>query len=316
MAAQLSSAKQTGKLFQVAVVGAGANDLEIFSRIFAITRYRPRSYHLKVVSENSSLGDLSSAANADIYVVNLHNTHAIHCWHRLSALISAEHRKPVLKISKVTPTTESGSEFTISWPINPAKLLQSLDNYTIRHLHYYPEFEIGSDVEPSVATLKNFKAINLTTHAQQHSVKQGSGLQNVAQENKIRILVADDSLAVRRQLKMEFDVMDAKLNLVIDGESAVKAAETEQYDVIFLDVVMPGIDGYAACKSIKRSKLNKNTPVIMLTSRSSTFDKLKGMLAGCDTYLTKPINHNEFQDITQKHINAHKERTQKLENEQ
>jgi twitching motility two-component system response regulator PilG len=310
MAAQLSSAKQAGKLFQVAVVGAGSNDLEIFSRIFAITRYRPRSYHLKVVSENSSLGDLSSAANADIFVVNLHNSHAIHCWHRLSALITAERRKPVLKISKVTPTTESGSEFTISWPINPAKLLQSLDNYTIRHLHYYPEFEIGSEVEPSVATLKNFKAINLTTHAQQNAAQQNS-----VQDKQIRILVADDSLAVRRQLKMEFDVIDAKLNLVADGESAVKAADIEQYDVIFLDVVMPGIDGYAACKSIKRSKLNKNTPVVMLTSRSSKFDKLKGVLAGCDTYLTKPINHNEFKEITQKHIDAHKARTQKLENE-
>lgn len=304
MAAQLSSAKQPGKLFQVAVIGAGANDLEIFSRIFAITRYRPRSYHLKVVSENSSLGDLTSAANADIYVVNLHNSHAVHCWHRLSALIASERRKPVLKISKITPATESGSEFTISWPINPAKLLQSLDSYTIRHLHYYPEFEIGSEVEPSVATVKNFKAINLTTHVQQVS----------SQENKLRILVADDSLAVRRQLKMEFDVMDAKLNLVVDGESAIKAAENEQYDVIFLDVVMPGIDGYAACKSIKRSKLNKNTPVIMLTSRSSKFDKLKGVLAGCDTYLTKPINHNEFKEITQKHFEAHKTRTQKLEN--
>lgn len=311
MAAQLSTAKQRGKLFQVAVVGAGANDLEIFSRIFAITRYRQRSYHLKVVSENSSLGDLSSAANADIYVVNLHNSHAVHCWHRLSALINTARRKPVLKISKVTPASESGSEFTISWPINPAKLLQSLDNYTIRHLHYYPEFEIGSEVEPSVAILKNFKAISLTTNAQQNLLQQRSSPQQ-----RLRILVADDSLAVRRQLKMEFDVMNAKLNLVIDGESAVKAAEAEQYDVIFLDVVMPGIDGYAVCKNIKRSKLNKNTPVIMLTSRASTFDKLKGVLAGCDTYLTKPINHNEFKEITQKYFNAHKDRTQKMENEQ
>jgi twitching motility two-component system response regulator PilG len=306
MVAQLSSAKQPGKLFQVAVVGAGASDLEIFSRIFAITRYRPRSYQLKVVSENSSLSELSSAANADIFVVNLHNSHAVHCWHRLSALIAADRRKPVLKISKVTPSTENGSEFTISWPINPAKLLQSLDNYTIRHLHFYPEFEIGSDVEPSSASVKNFKAINLTSLMQK----------NQQQENRLKILVADDSLAVRRQLKMEFDALNANLNLVEDGEAAVKAAENEQYDVIFLDVVMPGIDGYAACKSIKRSKLNKNTPVVMLTSRSSKFDKLKGMLAGCDTYLTKPINHNEFKAITEKHINAQKNRNQKMENEQ
>lgn len=306
MVAQVSSAKQPGKLFQVAVVGAGASDLEIFSRIFAITRYRPRSYHLKVVSENSSLGELGSAANADIFVVNLHNSHAVHCWHRLSALIASDRRKPVLKISKVTPSTEHGSEFTISWPINPAKLLQSLDNYTIRHLHYYPEFEIGSDIEPSVASVKNFKAINLTSNMQQNSHP----------EDRLRILVADDSLAVRRQLKMEFDALNAKLNLVEDGESAVHAAEQEQYDVIFLDVVMPGIDGYAACKSIKRSKFNKHTPVVMLTSRSSKFDKLKGILAGCDTYLTKPINHNEFKAVTEKHINALKNRNPKMENEQ
>jgi two-component system, cell cycle response regulator len=298
MSAQVSTAKQPGKLFQVAVVGASANDLEILSRIFAITRYRSRSYHLKVVSENSSLGDLSSAANADIYVVNLHSTHAVHCWHRLSTLIDAERRRPVLKISKVTPSTESGSEFTISWPINPSKLLQSLDNYTIRHLHYYPEFEIGSETVPCVATVKNFKAINLTSH-----------MQSAQRETPLKVLVADDSLAVRRQLQMGFDALNAQINLVEDGESAVRAAETEHYDVIFLDVVMPGIDGYAACKSIKRSKLNKNTPVIMLTSRSSKFDKLKGVLAGCDTYLTKPINHNEFKEVTEKHLNITKTRT-------
>jgi len=302
MSAQVSTAKQPGKLFQVAVVGANANDLEIFSRIFAITRYRPRSYHLKVVSENSSLGDLSSAANADIYVVNLHSTHAVHCWHRLSALITNEQRKPVLKISKITPSTETGSEFTISWPINPSKLLQSLDNYTIRHLHYYPEFEIGSETEPSVAAVKTLKAINLAKN-----------MNSPQQEQRLKILVADDSLAVRRQLKIQFDALNARLNLVEDGEAAVKAAETEQYDVIFLDVVMPGMDGYVACKTIRRSKLNKNTPVVMLTSRSSKFDKLKGILAGCDTYLTKPINHNEFKEVTEKHLNIQKVRTKTVE---
>ncbi len=280
MSAQVSTAKQPGKLFQVAVIGANANDLEIFSRIFAITRYRPRSYHLKVVSENSSIGDLSSAANADIYVVNLHSTHAVHCWHRLSALIAAERRKPVLKISKVTPSTESGSEFTISWPINPSKLLQSLDNYTIRHLHYYPEFEIGSETEPCVATVKNFKAINLTSH-----------MQTAQRENQLKVLVADDSLAVRRQLKIGFDALNAKINLVEDGESAVKAAETEQYDVIFLDVVMPGVDGYAACKSITPSKLNRNTPVIMLTTPSSKFEKPKRAFWQGAEYLS---NKNQF----------------------
>lgn len=292
MVAQISSVKQAGKIFQVAIIGAPVSDLEIFSRIFGVTRYRPRCYQLKVVSENSSQGELTGVAKSDIYIVNLQNPHAVRCWHRLSAMIAPEDRKPVLKISKVTPSTPTGAEFTISWPINPAKLLQSLDNYTIRHLHYYPEFEIGAEEEPSTATLKNFNAISIAAHAQH----------DASNAQQFNILVADDSLAVRRQLKMEFDAMDARIKLVDDGESAVSAAENEKFDVIYLDVVMPGIDGYTACKAIKKSKLNKNTPVILLTSRSSKFDKLKGVLAGCDTYLTKPVNHNEFKDVTDKHL--------------
>ena len=293
MAAQLSSAKAVGKLFKVAIIGAVENDMEVFNRIFGITRYRPRQYQLVNVNERATLKELEPIAAADIFIVNLHNPNAVRCWHRLSVLIPQEKRKPVLKISKVTPSTEAGSEFTICWPINPAKLLQSLDNYTIRHLHFYPEFEIGSEQEPTTDTLKNIKAINLSAHAQRDASPDNA---------QFRVLVADDSLAVRRQLKMEFDIMNAQLHSVADGEAAVKAAETERFDLIFLDVVMPGMDGYVACKSIRRTKLNKNTPVVMLTSRSSNFDKLKGVLAGCDTYLTKPINHNDFKTVAEKHL--------------
>lgn len=291
--AQVSTTKQPGKLFEVAVIGAGESDLEIFERIFGITRYRARQYQLKVASENSSTSELEAIASADIFVVNMHNPNAIRCWHKVSSYISADQRRPVLKISKVVPTSQAGSEFTISWPINPAKMLQSLDNYTIRHLHYYPEFEIGSEQELTSDTVNNIKAINLSSQVQQGG----------AQEQQVRVLIADDSLTVRRQLKMEFDMMSAQLRAVADGEAAVQAAEQEKFDVIFLDVVMPGMDGYAACKSIKRTSLNKNTPVVMLTSKSSSFDKFKGMLAGCDTYLTKPINHNEFKQVTEKHLN-------------
>lgn len=289
----MSSTKQPGKLFEVAVIGASESDLEIFDRIFGITRYRARQYQLRVASDKSSTAELEAIAAADIFVVNMHNPNAIRCWHKVSSYITSERRRPVLKISKVVPTSQAGSEFTISWPINPAKLLQSLDNYTIRHLHYYPEFEIGSEQELTSDTVKNIKAINLSTQAQQFG----------SQDQAMRVLIADDSLTVRRQLKMEFDMMSAQLKAVADGESAVRAAEQEKFDVIFLDVVMPGMDGYAACKSIKRTSLNKNTPVVMLTSKSSSFDKFKGMLAGCDTYLTKPINHNEFKQVTDKHLN-------------
>lgn len=301
MTAQVSSVKQSSKVFTVAVVGVSEADLKILSRIFDITRYRQRCYKLFAVNEKSSSGELLQAKNADIHVVNVNSAVAVSCWQRIATLISKEQRKPVLKISKVTPSSELGAEFTISWPINPAKMLQTLDGYTIKHLHYYPEFEIGSDAEPCSVTVKNIKSLNNSPTLPSDALKNSQA---------IRVLVADDSLAVRRQLKIGFDFMNADLNLVADGETAVKAAEENQYDIIFLDVVMPGMDGYSACKSIRRSRLNKKTPVIMLTSRSSNFDKLKGILAGCDTYITKPINHNEFKELTQKHLNKNMEKNQ------
>lgn len=298
MSAQLLTAKQPGRIFKVAVIGATQADLNVFNRIFGITRYRPRRYELLVINEGGSVLELSKIKTADIYVVNINSPASVRYWQTISSSIAVENRRPVLKISKVTPSTEAGAEFTISWPINPAKMLQTLDNYTIRHLHYYPEFEIGSDAEPCATTIKNIKAINTNINSKQ--VGESS-------QSPLRVLVADDSLAVRRQLKMEFDMLNAQLNLVEDGESAIRAAQEEPYDIIFLDVVMPGADGYSVCKNIRKSKLNKNTPVVMLTSRSSKFDKLKGVLAGCDTYLTKPVNHNEFTEITQKHLNKNME---------
>lgn len=291
MTAQASVMKSPGRIFSVAVVGASERDIEILERVFGITRYRQRCYKLVVINDVSSASELARAVEADIHVLNVTNPKAIVCWQRFAATVSREKRKPVLRLGQKATDESNVSEFVIPWPINPAKLLQTLDNFTIRHLHYYPEFEIGSEVEPSSAVVHNIKAIGTTTQIKQE-----------ARQKAIRVLVADDSLAVRRQLTIEFDSMDAHLDSVADGDAAVKATEQEKYDVIFLDVVMPGLDGYSVCKNIRRSALNKTTPVIMLTSRSSKFDKLKGILAGCDTYLTKPINHNEFKEITQKHL--------------
>lgn len=291
MTAQASLVKSPGRVFSVALVGASERDIEILERVFGITRYRQRCYQLIVVHDVTSTAELARAIEADIHILNVADPKAIVCWQRFSATVSREKRKPVLRLGQKIQDDKNASEFIIPWPINPAKLLQTLDNFTIRHLHYYPEFKIGSEVEPCSTVAHNIKAIGTSTQLKQ------SGRQK-----NIRVLVADDSLAVRRQLTIEFDSMDVKMDSVADGEAAVRATEKEKYDVIFLDVVMPGLDGYSVCKTIRRSTLNKTTPVIMLTSRSSKFDKLKGILAGCDTYLTKPINHNEFKEITHKHL--------------
>ena len=109
--------------------------------------------------------------------------------------------------------------------------------------------------------------------------------------------MVDDSLPVRKALDMKLKLMDYEVQMATDGQQALSLMQHNQFDSVFLDVVMPGMDGYEVCRKIKRNKATRHIPVIMLTSRSSPFDKVKGKLAGCDTYLTKPVEHEEFQRV-------------------
>ncbi len=107
-------------------------------------------------------------------------------------------------------------------------------------------------------------------------------------------LVVDDSLTVRTQLQGALDRIGVKGALAENGTTALEAIKLKRFDVIFLDVIMPGMDGYALCRQIKSTPATRATPVVMLTSRSSPFDRARGALAGCDTYLTKPIDLKSF----------------------
>ncbi len=290
MSAQQTAPQSSHRSFTVALIGAEQSDQVTLNRIFGITRYRTRSYELIPLDTSQSDDEqVVRAGKADIHIVNVQNPRAIVLWSRVAARIPAAQKRPVIRIARHV-NAESRNDLTLTWPINPAKVLHTLDSYTIAHLDFMPEFEIGSESDTGDQTLEKVAYIS----------KHRKRAQTDAQ--KIRALVADDSLPVRRQLKIEFDMLGSELDLVENGEAALLAAQSNTYDIIFLDVVMPGLDGYSVCKSIRRTANNRNTPVVMLTSRSSKFDKLKGKLAGCDTYLTKPINHNEFVEITRKHL--------------
>jgi two-component system, cell cycle response regulator len=103
-------------------------------------------------------------------------------------------------------------------------------------------------------------------------------------------LVVDDSLAVRTQLEAAIERSGIKCVCADNAESAMTELSARSFDLIFLDVVMPGIDGYELCRKIKRNPYTRGIPILMLTSRSSPFDRARGALAGCDSYLTKPVS--------------------------
>lgn len=121
----------------------------------------------------------------------------------------------------------------------------------------------------------------------------------------VRALVVDDSLTVRRLMDLTLSPLGIDLEFADNGEDAITLVlgkDYRHYDIIFLDVVLPGVDGFHVCKSIKGNNETRHVPVIMLTSKNGTFDKIRGMMAGSDIYLTKPLERSELMKAINKHL--------------
>ncbi len=105
--------------------------------------------------------------------------------------------------------------------------------------------------------------------------------------NAPRILVVDDSLVVREQLSKILTEHGYAVTTAESGEEALQKFKPNYYSKVLLDVIMPNADGYTVCRKLR--SVDKRTPIIMLTSKSSPFDKIRGKMAGCKAYLTKPV---------------------------
>jgi len=92
------------------------------------------------------------------------------------------------------------------------------------------------------------------------------------------------------------------VDLAEDAEVALELIEKGNYDVIFLDVVLPEMDGYKVCKLVKTNAMTRSIPVVMLTGKTSPFNKVRGVMAGCDRYLTKPVDAEELKVVLHKYI--------------
>ncbi|MCB1626677.1 MAG: response regulator [Xanthomonadales bacterium] len=110
----------------------------------------------------------------------------------------------------------------------------------------------------------------------------------------VSALVVDDSATVRTQLEITLRRLGLAVEAVANGEEAMQLLRDRSFDLILLDVVMPGRNGYELCRDIRHLRHCRQTRVIMLTSRTSPFDRARGALAGCDTYLTKPVAVKDF----------------------
>ena len=116
-----------------------------------------------------------------------------------------------------------------------------------------------------------------------------------------KILVVDDSAAVRKLMEVKLRLRGSDVDFAEDGETALSMARRCPYDLIFLDVMLPGIDGYDVCKRLKK-EVRVSCPVVMLTGRTSRIDRLRGTLASCDGYLTKPLSNDDLEATLNKFL--------------
>ncbi len=112
----------------------------------------------------------------------------------------------------------------------------------------------------------------------------------------IKVVLIDDSNTIRRSGEIFLSQAGCQVVLAEDGFDGLSKVVDTKPDVIFVDVMMPRLDGYQTCALIKNHPEYKDTPVIMLTSKDSLFDRARGKLVGSDQYLTKPFSKKSLID--------------------
>jgi twitching motility two-component system response regulator PilG len=213
----------------------------------------------------------------DIYLIDGDLPIAQQAWHSARA----RHPAPTVFLkADVAPSSGGTREFRR--PLVPSCLLSLvnlLDEVTVEDLHFLPELSIGQEGAAPDTSLE---------------VKSSRG-------TRFSALVVDDSSTVRAQVGLGLKMFGVNADFAETAEEALELLARNVYDIAFLDVVLPGADGYQICKAIKKGKLT-NTTVVMLTSKSSAFDRVKASLAGCDAFLTKPVENSMFQQVLRKYL--------------
>lgn len=273
----LDQAKAKAKATSVGVLGFDGAEFNLIRNLLKISTCRPQGGYEIYVGVD--------AINCELLIVNADDASA------LASLqsVSGQHSSTVkLLVFSTEPVYATATPYCLR-PLSPVKLLNQLDQLVLeKHLHE-PAHQIfsGKDTTgPARANDWDEPADPTTT---------------LGFRKTRRALVVDDSPTVRKQLELELEASNIHVDSAETGETGLDLMGKHSYDIIFLDVMLPGADGYQVCKDIKKNPLRKQTPVVMLTSKSSPFDRVRGSLAGCDTYLTKPVDYHQFKEVLEKY---------------
>jgi len=273
--------------FKIHLIGISDSDRQILMRVLKL-RHSPSSVR------NYSLTDVCEPEDNKLYIVNSDCNKSLTYWSQ--RFLSIEKKPKVPTIFAGQRRVKCSNTYSIGLPFRATTTLSTLDTATVREMDYIPELTISNSDMTGGADYFG-ESQNLSESMLEKIADASSDI-----NQNIKAMVVDDSQPVRKQLEIQLKMLGVSVELAENGEQAIELSKANQYDIIFLDVVMPGIDGYKVCRHLKQNIRSKGTPVVMLTGKSSPFDKVKGTLSGCDTYLTKPLQHEEFQSIARKYL--------------
>lgn len=125
----------------------------------------------------------------------------------------------------------------------------------------------------------------------------------------LKVMVIDDSKTIRKTADILLKKQGCEVITATDGFEALAKVAEYKPDFIFVDIMMPRLDGYQTCALIKNNQKFKNTPVILLSSKDSIFDKARGRLVGSEQYLTKPFSKDDLLGAIKQHVQRRDELT-------
>jgi two-component system, cell cycle response regulator len=260
-----SSARPEGSALQLVVVGLSAMERTLLEG--TVKLWQRRSPRLDLLPPHL-------ASEADVVMIDARDAAAV-AWARTTPVLA---QKPVIWIDGVGKAAPGhmAAPRPVQWPILPVLLAKALDGHRA--------VQTGAATPPRPDFSPAQQPIALPRDADAAAIAG-------------RVLVVDDSAMVRAHTR---NLLQAEGYTVVEAESGQAALDklvAARVACVFMDVLMPGLDGYDTCRRIKsQARALGVVPVVMLTSRSSPFDRIRGKMAGCDGYLVKPVEASALRD--------------------
>jgi two-component system, cell cycle response regulator len=279
--------------YLVDVIGFNSTERAMLASIFLLAARRAPGF---------AQYDPVSSASPDLYLVDMDDPAALGEFRALN-------RRDSLPVVLVASPGGSAGHATLERPLQWAQLLQAFED-AIADV----EQTMPAPLEPATS-YSGIQTPSGRFNRFGEGVRTPAPMQILDASEMKRalgdtVLVVDDNATVRAFMQAKLAPFKFEIDFAETGEQAVGLTGSREYACVFLDVVMPGIDGYQVCKLIKANKnAIKKTAVVMLTSRSSPFDKLRGSLAGCDEYLTKPLDEGRLLEVIAKFLPSSRKRS-------